>query len=490
MDTVKKYIDIASRHFTFSRGVPAPKAIFVPHAGFSYSGLCAATAYSQLLPYSLAITKVIILCTHHFGNIDDAVITDKKVAGMPTWISSDERGYLENEHSYTNNLEFIRYVLPKADVLPLLLGNRTPIGELVKYVIGLMNRGYFLVCTSDLTHYGSSYNNVKSDLTEPIQSYVNEYEGKLLNAMITGDTEGCYSIFREYRELTACGEIGIKVLTEIANNLKLNGKVTCHYDSHSISKGSLGDLPSLFTISPELISEFVRYAAIIYSGDDLSFRSKFDDMYLLSIPKSVVDNNLVNGATNLSFCTYCYWSKQGNGAFVTVKSKNRDKNGDKNRDKNGDRSDKNKNDKVRACIGRYEVEGKSTMWNCITSSFGCISDASERWGDPLKDSELDNLSYWITILERRQTWNRYPAMEVASHYKLGDKTGIVLYIPTNAVATFLPSVWEEHPEWSIEKLMGELSYKATGLTNQWKEDPHAYVEIYHTEEIDSITINK
>ena len=39
----------------------APKALIVPHAGYSYSGPVAASAYSRLRPYRHRYTRVILL---------------------------------------------------------------------------------------------------------------------------------------------------------------------------------------------------------------------------------------------------------------------------------------------------------------------------------------------------------------------------------------------------------------------------------------------
>lgn len=465
MDTPSKYLDIAKKYFKVSNSFK-PKAIFVPHASLLYSGLCAATAYSLLVPYSKEYKNVILLCTHHFGAMNDGVITNKKINDLPSWISMDNSNYFDGEHSYHNNIKFINYILPKTNIISFLLGRKTPINDLAEYVVNLINNGYLVVCTSDLTHYGSSFHNIKENLNEPIQSYANKYEGELLSAMVTGDVEGCYSTFSKYLELTACGEIGIKVLTKVAKKLKLNGKVTCHYDSYSIANISTTNIYNLFTISPDEVQEFVRYASIAYSDKDVSnVRSKFDDMQLLSIPKSIIDNKIVNNSNNLSFPMYNFWSKQRNGAFVTIKDKS--------------------SNNVRACIGRYESGKHSTLENCIISSYECVNDAKDRWKNPINKLKLDNLHYELSILEKKSDWKRYPGIEAKKYYKLGDKTGIVLYLPKfSAVSTFLPSVWEEHSEWSIDHLMKELSYKATNNSSAWLDDNTAFIEIYRTEIIE------
>ena len=463
---ISRYIDIAKKYFTFNKELPNLKAIFVPHAGFQFSGLCAATAYYPLMQSKNNIKGVILLCTHHFGKRTDQVITIKKVVDMPEWIFEDTENYFDREHSYTNNMEFINYVLPGVNVIPFLLGHETPIKEFSEYVIRMINKGFLIVCTSDLTHYGEKFQNIKQDLKEPIQSYVNRYESELLDAMVNGNIRKCYNVFTKYKELTACGEIGIKVLIHISNTLSLHGKVVCHYDSEAITNIKSKSFSDLFTISTEYIPTFVRYASIVFSASNLdNIKSKFDDYYLLSIPKSVIENKIVNDTNNLNFGNYIYWNKQVNGAFVTVKNKN--------------------NDQVRACMGNYESSSKTTMDNCINSSYSCVKDADIRWKNPLKMIELDNLSYEISILELKKNWKKYPAIDARKYYKREDNSGIVLYLPSyKTLATFLPSVWQEKSEWSIDDLMNKLSEKATGNDNAWKNDPNALIEVYGTETIE------
>ena len=44
---------------------PAPKALIVPHAGYIYSGPCAAQAYARLAPMAGRITRVVLLGPCH-----------------------------------------------------------------------------------------------------------------------------------------------------------------------------------------------------------------------------------------------------------------------------------------------------------------------------------------------------------------------------------------------------------------------------------------
>ena len=58
--TIKKFLD----QVHFQPG-PAPKALIVPHAGYSYNGAVAATAYARLRSYRDRYTRVILLGPCH-----------------------------------------------------------------------------------------------------------------------------------------------------------------------------------------------------------------------------------------------------------------------------------------------------------------------------------------------------------------------------------------------------------------------------------------
>jgi AmmeMemoRadiSam system protein B len=45
--------------------VTAPKAMIVPHAGYIYSGVCAAKAYARLAPKHAMIKRVVLLGPSH-----------------------------------------------------------------------------------------------------------------------------------------------------------------------------------------------------------------------------------------------------------------------------------------------------------------------------------------------------------------------------------------------------------------------------------------
>jgi AmmeMemoRadiSam system protein B len=66
-----------------ARGVPVPKAIIAPHAGYVYSGPIAATAYARLAPARGTITRVILAGPVHRVPVRGLALPDADVLATP-----------------------------------------------------------------------------------------------------------------------------------------------------------------------------------------------------------------------------------------------------------------------------------------------------------------------------------------------------------------------------------------------------------------------
>jgi AmmeMemoRadiSam system protein B len=122
------------------------KAIFVPHAGFKYSGICAASAYNAVLGNGSRINKIkniVILSTRHSGkagilvpNIDYFVYNHHKFRvnnSLYTEFNTINGVIMENdiefleEHSIEIQMPFIwnLFVGQNIKYLPILVGQLT-----------------------------------------------------------------------------------------------------------------------------------------------------------------------------------------------------------------------------------------------------------------------------------------------------------------------------------------------------------------------------
>jgi len=134
--TIQKFLD----QVQFQPG-SAPKALIVPHAGYSYSGSVAATAYARLRPYRDRYTRVILLGPCHRVAIRYMALSSVAVFRTPLGDVP-----LEKELIAALNM-------PAFTLVPLVIGDVAP--ETVAKVINILWGGEetLIVVSSDLSHY-------------------------------------------------------------------------------------------------------------------------------------------------------------------------------------------------------------------------------------------------------------------------------------------------------------------------------------------------
>ncbi len=147
----------------------SPKALIVPHAGYSYSGAVAATAYATLIAKREVIKRVILLGPAHrvavhglalpgadyFGTPLGPVEVDqnaiRSIADLPQVTVSSEAHALE--HSLEVQLPFLQQVLSDFRVLPLAVGKASD-REVAEVLGSIWGDGETLiVISSDFSHY-------------------------------------------------------------------------------------------------------------------------------------------------------------------------------------------------------------------------------------------------------------------------------------------------------------------------------------------------
>jgi len=150
-------------------------ALVAPHAGLIYSGPVAAFAYRQLQGRNIDL--VILVGPSHFirfdgvaayahggfetplgvADIDDACVA-RLMAETP--IIRDEPDAHAREHSLEMQLPFVRYLAPRARIVPLLIGTQTAatasaLADALEHVLAetITSGRVVIVASSDLSHY-------------------------------------------------------------------------------------------------------------------------------------------------------------------------------------------------------------------------------------------------------------------------------------------------------------------------------------------------
>lgn len=151
---------------------PSPKAIIAPHAGYSYSGPIAGSAYAQLVPARGIIRRIVLLGPAHRVAFEGLAVPSAtafatplglvpvdtesigKLASLPQVRVFDEAHGLE--HSLEVHLPFLQVALEEFQVVPLAVGEASP--EDVARVLEALWGGpeTRFVISSDLSHFHDS----------------------------------------------------------------------------------------------------------------------------------------------------------------------------------------------------------------------------------------------------------------------------------------------------------------------------------------------
>ena len=150
------------------RGDVAPKALIVPHAGYSYSGPVAASAYSRLRPYRHRYTRVILLGPCHRIPVTGMALSTADAFRTPLGNVPVDSGALSGidlprvnnfdathkyEHSLEVQLPFLQAVLDDFSIVPIAVGDVQ--AKAVANVLEALWGGdeTLIVVSSDLSHY-------------------------------------------------------------------------------------------------------------------------------------------------------------------------------------------------------------------------------------------------------------------------------------------------------------------------------------------------
>jgi MEMO1 family protein len=243
--------------------------IIVPHAGYQFSGPCAAWAHKEIAEARFP-QDFIILGPNHYGessslSADDwktpfgLVRTDKELVRQikeATGIPVDEELH-RNEHSLEVQIPMLQFSnkdrVTDMRIVPLVLGqdiDYKAVGKKLHDVISRLNRDITFVISSDFTHYGRNYHYLP--FTSDIKERLIALDKGAIDLIMRFDTEG----FRKYVNetgITICGYMPILVYLAMLEHetKKPKPELLMHYTS--------GDVLNDFKNS-------VSYVSIVFRG--------------------------------------------------------------------------------------------------------------------------------------------------------------------------------------------------------------------------------
>ncbi len=218
--------------------------VIAPHAGYLYSGQCAAYSYSALSKENFK--KVVIIApSHRFGNFQFSVGNFSHYETPLGTVAVDQdicSKLLQNdgfefapaahnsEHSLEVQIPFLQFINPKATIIPILVGRQNPesshyLAKVLNAVLDKQKDSLRFVISSDLSHYYSS------ELAE-------EKDEKLAQFVRAQDINSLVSAIRQ-REVEACGFGGIITLMDLAKRWNYTGSELLHYTHSGMISGDM-----------------------------------------------------------------------------------------------------------------------------------------------------------------------------------------------------------------------------------------------------------
>lgn len=461
----------AKQYFDCEVKSPSIKALFVPHAGYEYSGICAASAYRKLLNNNLKnnlINKVIILAPCHFYNLDGIIIphfekyktplgtievNNEAIKTLSTYdIFINNRDAFKEEHSFKIQIPFLQYSISNFTIIPLLVGNLSDSNKdiALKALSKIIDKKTLIVVTSDLTHYGKDYNYEK--FNKNILYRIKQQDSEILKAILNQSQ-------KEFKEAIAsthaniCGKYPVKLFLDLIKSkiLKdLSPRLVCYYNSSQLKNAKQNALSFLENIPDNKIQNCVSYASIIFTNqplkslpDEYKF-TNYEKLELLNLSKNIIANSLnnknkINELLFLPILTPALL--EARGVFVTLKT----------------------NDgQLRGCMGKI-TSPNSLIETVINMSKASAFEDSRFLSVRL--NEVQKLTYEISILSKPKDIKSYKDIILGKH-------GIILTkddgFGFTYSAVFLPQVPIEFG-WDIKTTLSQLSKKAGLSKDAWKD---------------------
>jgi len=236
----------------FGPGLPSKNkendliGVIAPHAGYVFSGPCAAWAYKEIAESKLPDTYILLGLSHQgFGtcvSLEDwetplSIVKNDKEFGDKLDIKQDEKAHAM-EHSIEVQIPFLQFANKENfKVVPIIVSqdmDYKEISEKIYEVIKALKRKVCIIASSDFTHYGVNYGYF------PFQNNVRENLDKLDNGAIKHIEKLDAFKFLDYIETTKatiCGKIPIAVALELSKKLGAKkAELLKYYNSGDISK--------------------------------------------------------------------------------------------------------------------------------------------------------------------------------------------------------------------------------------------------------------
>jgi hypothetical protein len=413
----------------------AIRGLIAPHAGFQYSGPCAARAY-RYLRNGQDIRRVILLGASHRDPFYGACVSDHEAYATPLGnvpvdtatcralaakkLFRSDRDTMVFEHSLENQLPFLQTALGNGgySIVPVVFGalNKADFALMAETIAPFIDEQTIVIASSDLTHYGKNF------AYTPFRDDIRERLTALDMGFIRTIQKLAFEDYYRYHEktgITACGFAPIGVLIR----LFAAQPVRCTLADYRKS----GDLNNDYETS-------VSYASLIFSvtdrpaGDPIGLNA-MEQKLLLALARSSLRAYLETGRMPQPETARFSDSRklqENLGVFVTLRKKG----------------------ELRGCIG--SIIGGEALFRGVAANAIHAAVDDPRF-PPLRKNELAEVAIEISVMTPLQAVPNYRSIRLGTD-------GVVIR-DNHAQAVFLPQVATE-TGWNLEQFLGSLCAKA------------------------------
>lgn len=478
------------------------RVIIAPHAGYYYSGLCAATAYQTLLNQDTTlplerrkntiIKRVIILSPSHTAFLSGIALPDytmyRTVLGdlnvdthaiailRKNNLYKDIPDIHQKEHAIEIQLPFLQSTIADFSIVPLIVGHlkdTNDIDALCQRLERIIDNQTLVVISSDFTHHGSSY-----EYTPFSTNIITQIRGldTLATSAIMQQSYYLFSDFLTQTNTTVCGKEAIKLLLALIEKRTFKQELIPYLTGYYTS-AQLQIAQQTSPLKPEALfanvndaqaTSSVSYVGMVFASDPIAayapeFRlTGYEKRSLLALARSTIENSFMPAPhqlpAHLLYPIITPYLQQSVGAFVTLTTKQ---------------------GQLRGCIGR--ITSTDALYKTVQIMALAAAFQDSRF-PPLAKEELANITIDITVLTQPQKVDSYKDIVLGKH-------GIILHkhdIQGREIgsALFLPQVPREQ-RWDIETTLEELSHKAGFDYDAWQQG--CSFEIFEGFEIKEVT---
>lgn len=429
-------------------------ALISPHAGYTWSGRCAAAAFKCIshkdykrvfvlgFSHRYPIRGVAVSAFDYYETPLGEIAVDRDICEqllLKKDIFSTYKKAEEEEHSIENQLPFLQKMLKNFKIIPIMVGNLKTEEEYKAIALALkefIDPHTLIVVSSDFTHYGKNYHYL------PFTENIKERLDALDKGAISKITEINFQGFQKYLQdtgATICGRSPIGLLLQLL---------------HKDSKGTL----LMYYRSADLTGDFsnsVSYAAIAFTTPDAKRKktshnppspskessqfTKEEQKTLLKISRETLISHLTGSKSLdalLKKITITDRMKEKRGVFVTIK----------------------KSGHLRGCIGY--IQGIEPVVEAVIDNTRSASTRDNRFR-PMNASEIDKVKIEISVMTPLKLIHSLQDIQVG-------RDGLVIE-HRGKRGVLLPQVATENG-WNREQFLNAICRKAGLSEFTWRTE--------------------